>query len=112
MEGVAALIAAIGGLLTAVTTAVVALVKSRQTGAELSEVRQLVTPANGESLARMVEEALEHIRGNSRRLDFHDEVLTRIAGRVDEVAALHLVPGDEIREALAELKRHLDAGED
>jgi hypothetical protein len=85
VEGAALLIAAIGGLITAVTTGIVALVKARNNGAELAAVKNQVTPANGEPLAKMVEELVEHLRSTSRRVDLHDEIVTRIARTLDRL---------------------------
>jgi branched-subunit amino acid permease len=85
VEDVAVLIAAIGGLITAVATGITALVKSRKTGQDLTDVKQQVTPANGESLAGLIEEAIEHLRSTSRRVDMHDEMLTRIARTLDQL---------------------------
>jgi gas vesicle protein len=85
VEGAAVLIAAIGGLITAIATAITALVKARKTGQDLNDVKTQVTPANGESLAGLVEEAIEHLRSTSRRVDMHDTMITRLAEALDKV---------------------------
>jgi hypothetical protein len=104
----ALLIGAIGGLITAITTSIAALLKARHNDVALEEVTRQVTPTNGEPLAGLVEEAVEHVRANSRRLDFHDEVLTRIARGLDRINDLALIPGPEVRDALEEFARRLD----
>jgi hypothetical protein len=85
VEGAALLIAAIGGLITAVATGITALVKARQTDNNLTEVKAQVTPSNGESLAGLVEEAIEHLRSTSRRVDMHDTLITRMAETLDRL---------------------------
>jgi hypothetical protein len=85
VEGAALLIAAIGGLVTAVATGITALMKARKTGQDLTEVKAQVTPTNGESLAGLVEEAIEHLRSTSRRVDMHDTIITRLAETLDRL---------------------------
>ena len=85
MQGTATLIAAVATLVTALCTGIAALIKSRRTSEDLLAVKTQVTPTNGEPLAKLVEEGLEHLRSTSRRIDLHDEILVRIANAIDEL---------------------------